>query len=92
VDAICGLRISAGTNMRKEDPGFFRVIERLRKIQLSRAVGMRFLKKSDQKKSTVIFFYRENLAEEIEATLGELNAILGLHRIGNEVKVELREY
>lgn len=49
MDAINGLRscLSAGANMRKGDPGFYRVIERLRKIQLSGAVGMHILKESD---------------------------------------------
>ena len=89
VDAVNGLRshVSAGANMRKGDTGFYRVIELLRKMQLSGAVGMRILKEGDQKESTVLFFYRENLAAEIEAALRERNTILNLHREGNEVRV-----
>ena len=89
VDAVSGLRsrVAAGANQRAGDRKFYRVIELLRKIQVSGAVGMRILKESDQKESTVLFFYREALDAEIEAALGELNAILGLHREGNEVRV-----
>jgi hypothetical protein len=89
VEAVNGLRsrVTAGANTREGDPGFYRVIDLLRKLQLSGAVGMRILKKSDQKESTVLFFYRENLAAEIEAALRERNAILNLHHEGNEVRV-----
>ena len=56
------------------------MIELLRTIQQSGAMSMRILKGSDQKESTVLFFYRENLTAEIEAALRELHAILDLHR------------
>lgn len=89
VEAVNGLRsrVAAGANTREGDPGFYRVIELLRKIQQSGAVGMRILKEDDQKESTVLFFYRENLSVDIVSALSELNTLLGLRREGNEVTV-----
>jgi hypothetical protein len=89
MDAVNGLRsrVSAGANLRTGDPEFYRVIALLRKIQLSGAVGMRILKESDQKESTVMFFYRKNITPEIEAALRELNKLLGLRPEGKEVTV-----
>ena len=89
VDAVNGLRsrVSAGANTRTGDPDYYRVIELLRKIQKSGAVGMRIIKESNQKESTVMFFYRENITAEIEAALRELNTLLGLRPGGKEVTV-----
>ena len=89
VDAVNGLRsrVFAGANMRGGDPAFYRVVALLRKIQKSGAVGMRIIKESDQKESTVMFFYRENITPEIEAALRELNKLLGLRPGGREVTV-----
>ena len=89
VDAVNGLRsrVSGGANARTGDPEFYRVIALLGKIQNSGAVGMRILKEGDQKESTVLFFYRENITVEIEAALRELNTLLGLRPGGREVTV-----
>ena len=89
VDAVNGLRgrISAGANLRKGDPEFYRVVALLRKIQKSGAVGMRIVKENDQMESTVMFFYRKNMAPEIAAALGELSSLLHLRPGENEVTV-----
>jgi len=89
VEAVNGLRsrISAGANERRGDPAFYRVIALLRKIQKSGAVGMRIKKENDQKVSTIMFFYRENVSPEIEAALVELGKILGLHPGEKEITV-----
>jgi hypothetical protein len=89
VESINGLRsrVAAGVNERGGDPAFYRVIALLRKIQKSGAVGMRIKKENDQKESTVMFFYRENVTPEIEEVLGELSSLLGLRPGEKEVAV-----
>jgi hypothetical protein len=89
VEAVNGLRsrVSAGANVRGGDPAFYRVIALLRKIQKSGAVGMRIVKEKDQKESTVMFFYRENITPEIEAAFGELRKLLGLRPEEREMSV-----
>jgi len=89
VDAVNGLRsqVSGGANLREGDLEFYRVIALLRKIQKSGAVGMRIIKKSDQKESTVMFFYRENITPEIEAAFRELSTLLRLRPGEKEVTV-----
>ena len=89
VEAVNGLRsnVAAGSNMREGDPAFYRVIGLLRKIQKSGAVGMRIDKENEQKKSTVMFFYRENTTEEIKAALRELSTLLHIKPGEKEVTV-----
>jgi hypothetical protein len=89
VDAVNGLRsrVSAGANERGGDPAFYRVIALLRKIQKSGAVGMRIIKGNNQKESTVMFFYRENVTPEVEAVIVEVSKILGLRPGEKEVTV-----
>lgn len=89
VEAVNGLRsrVSAGANERGGDPGFYRVIALLRKIQKSGAVGMRIKKENDQKESTVMFFYRENVTPEVKADIEELGVLLGLRQGEKEVAV-----
>jgi hypothetical protein len=89
VDAINGLRsrIHAGADQREGDPGYYRVIELLRKIQRTGAVGMRIKKGKDEQETTVLLFHRKNLAPEVHATLDEVSDLLGLDREGHEVEV-----
>ena len=89
VDSVNGLRsrISAGRNERLGDPEFYRVINGLRKIQKSGAVGMRIIKGEDKKETTVMFFYRKNMTPEIKAVLQEVNNLLGLQAGAMDIKV-----
>ncbi len=89
VDSINGLRsrVTAGTNQRSGDPVFYRVIALLRKIQKSGAVGMRIVKGKDEKETTVMFFHQKNITPEIEATLQEVNRLLGLKPGAKEIQV-----
>ena len=89
VDAVNGLRsrVSAGANLRAGDPEFYRVIFLLREIQKSGAVGMRIMKESDQKESTVMFFHQKNITPEVKAALRELRTLLGLRPGGVEITV-----
>jgi len=89
VDSVNGLRsrISAGKNSRGGDPGFYRVIKLLRKIQKSGAVGFRIIKGENLKETSMMFYYRKNLTPEIKAALQEVNKLLGLRPGIRDVKV-----
>ena len=80
VDSVNGLRsrIAAGTNQRQGDPSFYRLVQLLRKVQKSGVIGMRIIKETDRKETTVMFFHRKNLAPEIASALQEINELLGL--------------
>jgi len=89
VSSINGLRsrVAAGASKRWGDPGFYRVIDLLREIQKSGAVGMRIDKKKDKQETTVMFFQHKDLAPEIAAALRELNSLLGLQLGEKEISV-----
>ncbi len=89
VDSINGLRsqISAGANQRAGDVDFYRVIELLRKIQQSGAVGMQIIKEENQKETTIMFFNRKNIAPEIKAALQEVSQLLDLRPGAREIRI-----
>lgn len=89
VDSISGLRarVAAGAGKRAGDPKFYRVIALLRAIQQSGAVGMRVVASKENERSTVLFFYRDQLTPELKAALQELDTLLGLDPTKNEFTV-----
>jgi len=89
VDSVNGLRgkVSGGSNARPVDPEFSRMVELMRKIQKSGAVGMRIVKGEDQKETTVMFFHRNNIPAEIQDAMKEVSTLLGLQPGVQEVKV-----
>jgi hypothetical protein len=50
-------------------------------------VGRKILKEEGQDYSTVLFFYRQNIAPEIAAALDDLRQVLGLQAGAGEMKV-----
>ena len=66
VDSINGLRsqVLAGANQRAGDEGYYRVVELLRKIQQSGAIGMRIKKGDKGQEATVMFFHRDSITPE----------------------------
>jgi hypothetical protein len=89
VESINGLRSrqAAGADQRLGDPEYYRLVTLLRKIQRSGAVGMRIVKETDQKQTTILFFHRENIPEEIVQARKEVHQLLGLDPNKQEVKV-----
>ena len=89
VDSVNGLRgrISAGVNARLSDPGFDRVVQLFRKIQQSGAVGMRIIKEDELKETTVMFFHRKNVPEDIQDNMKEVSTLLGLQPGIQEARV-----
>jgi len=80
VTSINGLksRMAAGANQREGDTEYYQIINLLRNIQKSGAVGMRLEKSKKGQDSTVLFFHDKNISDEVKAMLKEVNALLGL--------------
>ena len=89
VDAVNGLRsqVFAGANQRTGDDSYYRVIELMKQIQQSGAVGMRIKHEQSLKDTTVLFFHKEGLDPEIQAARQELLGLLGLNPDEREVSV-----
>ena len=89
VDSINGMRSQtlAGANQRRGNPDYYRVIELIRQIQVSGAIGMRIKKGEDLKDTTVLFFQKEGLQPETLAARQELSALLGLNPAAGEARV-----
>ena len=89
VDSINGLRsrVAAGVNQRLGDPDFYRVVVLLREIQKSGSVGMRVIKETDQKQTTVLFFHGRNIDPETVALIAEFKHLLGLDPEKKELTV-----
>ncbi len=80
VEAINGIqgRTSSGARVRAASPEFRRVVEILRKAQLSGHVGMRIEVGKDKKESLVMFFRDPELDPELAAELAEARKLLGI--------------
>ena len=89
VDSINGMRSQtlAGANQRRGNPDYYRVIELIRQIQVSGAIGMRIKKGEDLKDTTVLFFQKEGLQPETLAARQELSDLLGLNPEAREARV-----
>jgi len=89
VDSVNGLRsqMLAGANQRVGDPDYYRVIELMRQIQLSGAIGMRIKKAEHAQDATVLIVQKEGLDPEIQAARLELAGLLGLNPDVREINV-----
>jgi len=89
VDSVNGLRsqMLAGSNQRTGDAGYYRVIDLIRQIQLSGAIGMRIKKTGNLQDSTVLIVQKEGLEPEVLAARQELAGLLGLNPDAREINV-----
>jgi hypothetical protein len=69
------------------DPGFLRVMELLRSIQVSGAVGMRIQQDAQKQQTTVLTFRSKDIPEPILAEIRELRGLLHLDPEAGEFKV-----
>ena len=69
------------------DPEFYALISSLRKIQESRAVGIRVLETKDKKKKTVLFFRKKGIRPEIAAEIIKVKKLLVLDLNAQEFTV-----
>ena len=87
VHSINGIRtrFGAGARAREADPEFYPLVEKLRSIQASGAIGLRVKKTGDQTASFIVFGKKPN--PEIEADRAEVRKLLGLDPQANEFSV-----
>ncbi|HXX33843.1 MAG TPA: hypothetical protein VEM15_05135, partial [Thermodesulfobacteriota bacterium] len=87
VQEINGVRNRFGgeARARSADPEFYSLIEKMRKIQSSGAIGMRFVKK--EKEEATFLVMRREQDPEIGALSAEVRKILGLDPHGKDFSV-----
>lgn len=89
VEAVNGLRNqkAIGQQGHKGDTEFFHLISLMQEIQNSGNVSMRVIKDKEEKETTVMFFYRQDVPPAIDQALNEFESILKLKRHSRELKV-----
>ena len=89
VDSINGFRsrLAAGVDQRLGDPEYYYLVSLFRKIQQSGAAGMRIIKETNNKETTVLFFHRKNISPDDAEARMKINQLLGLDPEKQEVKV-----
>jgi len=89
VDSINGLRarVAAGASQYAGDDDYYRAVKLFREIQKSGAVGMQVRKGEDDIESTIMFFYRDKLNQQLVDNLAELDQLLGLDKTARELKI-----
>ena len=87
VHSINGVQNSFGgtTRMRKADPEFYPLLEKLRRIQSSGAVALR-VKKTDNRDALMMVF-RKRVDRELEQEGREMRRMIGLKEEGSEFRV-----
>lgn len=87
VQSINGIknRYAGSARAHPADPEFFPLIERMRRIQESGAIGMRVQKGNER--DAVMFVFSGKVDEKIQADITEVRKILGLDPKAKEVKV-----
>src|SRR5581483_3550411 len=78
LDAINGIpgRSLSGAEMRPASPEYQRIVQALRKAQLSGSVGMRIEVGKDKTQSLVMFFRDPDIDPELAAELAEVRRLL----------------
>ena len=89
VESINGHRaeISAGANQRTGDPDYYRIVDLMRLIQKSGAIGMRIQREKSTIDKTVMYLQRSHLPPEIITAEKELIELLGLQPDLQEIEV-----
>jgi hypothetical protein len=89
LDAINGIqgRTASGAQVRPASPEYRRVVEILRKAQLSGNVGMRVEVGKDKKESLVMFFRDPDIDPELAAELDEARKLLRIDPAQREFHV-----
>jgi len=89
VSEINGLKNqgTSATGVTPPDPGFMRVLQLMRKIQLSSAVAMRIKLDEQKQQTTLLTFRSKNIAPETLADILELRKLLHLDPDAEEIKL-----
>jgi hypothetical protein len=80
-------RVGGRVRTHQADPDFYRLIDSLRKIQDSMAVGTRIRETEDRKQTTMISFLKKDIDPDIVAEINMAKKILGLNPGLQEFKV-----
>jgi hypothetical protein len=89
LSSINGLRnqaVSAG-RVTGADPEFVRVLDLLRQIQLSGAVGFRIIKSADQAESSLLTFRTQDIGPETLEQIAEVRRLLHVDPEAQELKL-----
>src|SRR6267378_2754770 len=89
VSEINGLK-NQGTSVNgvtPPDPGFMRVLQLMRKIQLSGAVAMRIKQDTTSQQTTILTFRSKDISPETLADIHELRQLLRLDADAEEIKL-----
>jgi hypothetical protein len=89
LDAINGVQgqTLSGMQVRSASPEYRRVVEIIRKAQLSGSVGMRIEVGKDKKESLVMFFRDPGIDPELAAELTEARTLLGINPAERDFRV-----
>lgn len=87
VHSINGIQNSFGgtARMRKADPEFYPLLEKLRRLQGSEGVALRVKKTEDR--GALVMVFRKHVNKEMEQESKEVRRILGLKEEGGEFRV-----
>jgi hypothetical protein len=79
VESMNGVRnrSAAGGEVREADPAFGRVLELMREVQVSGAIGMR-VQQTDGRETGILIFRREDVSPEVAAKSAEIRQLLHL--------------
>jgi hypothetical protein len=89
VDSVNGIynRTGGKVPIRQADPDFYRLIASLRKIQQSRAIGVRIQETKDKKKTVVMVFRKKDVDLETQTEINLVKELLGLNPEHQEFKI-----
>ncbi len=89
VESINGVqnRSVSGGQLRPAEPEFTRMVQVLRKAQISGHVGIRVQREKDKSDAVALFFQDKNVDPELARELAEVRKSLGLDPTRNEFRV-----
>ena len=89
VDAINGMRGRKVASVKPKlgDQDFYRLIRLIAEVQDSGTMAFRIIKGADSKETIVIFFYKEDVPEEINRSREEITRLLGLNAQLDQITV-----
>jgi hypothetical protein len=89
VDSLNGVRnrSTVAGGVRPADPEFMRVLQLLKEVQAEGAFGVRVQENKDRTATSVLFFRRENLPQEVLAKILEIRRLLKLPETGQQFEL-----
>jgi hypothetical protein len=79
-------RFGGELRVRHADPKFYEFLERLRRIQLSGAIGLR-VRRLDREEGAIVMTLRRDVPPDVEADISAMRALLGLDPAAQDLRV-----